>query len=61
MPLEATTAADLAKPVEPIPFSLPSAEVRRRLQESSLGHLPVVDSEGRLMGVVRPVAATGLD
>jgi CIC family chloride channel protein len=52
-PMEALTVAEAMRPTpEPIPTGAGLADVVRRLNRSAEGALPVVDSEGRFLGVL---------
>ncbi len=53
MPLETTTAADLALPVQTLSSHTPPDVARRQARENGSGQLPVIDPDGRLVGVVR--------
>jgi chloride channel protein, CIC family len=54
MPLETTTAADLAESVPVLESTLSAAEVEEQLRESGRDSLPVVEADSRrLIGVVR--------
>ncbi len=51
-PLEGTTVTDVIQPAETVGPREPAIETIRRLSESELGRLMVVDETGRLLGII---------
>ncbi|PNA15517.1 hypothetical protein C1X78_26195, partial [Pseudomonas sp. MPR-R1B] len=46
------SAADIMSAVEPVSPETPVAALVTRMSEAGLHHLPVVDADGRLVGIV---------